>query len=134
MKLTENQRKYAKKWRKANPEKHNNWKYKNPLGQIIARLKTRAKNQNLDFNLTENDLIIPEKCPVFGTPLILHTKREIQKNLKTSVSVDRKDPSKGYTRDNIEIMSAFANRMKNNANSDELLKFAEWIQKTYKLS
>lgn len=132
MKLTEKQRKAAKKWRESNPEKHNNWKYRNPLGQILARLKTRAKTKRVEFSLVEEDLVVPEKCPVFGTPLVLHTTRKIKKDLKKSVSVDRKDSSKGYTKDNIQIMSAFANRMKNNANSDELLRFADWIYKTYK--
>lgn len=42
-------------------------------------------------------------------------------------SIDRKDPTKGYIKGNIEIISDKANRMKNNATRDELILFAKEI-------
>jgi len=44
-----------------------------------------------------------------------------------SYSVDRIDSSLGYTFDNLQIISAKANRAKNNLTEEELQKFASFI-------
>lgn len=37
--------------------------------KILKNAKQRAKSQGIPFNLTIDDIIIPEKCPLLGTPL-----------------------------------------------------------------
>lgn len=94
------------------------------------RAQQRAKNSGLEFDLKKEDIKIPTICPVFNTPLISHSGSS--GGTKYSPSLDRKDPSKGYTKDNIQVISQLANAMKANATKEELLKFAEWILRTYK--
>lgn len=95
----------------------------NPLKKLIAGAKRRSKLNNLPFNLTEDDLVIPEFCPVFGIAL------EISDNKPSdfSPSLDRIIPELGYVKDNVVVISNLANRMKSNATQDQLITFAKWI-------
>ena len=95
--------------------------------RILAQTKYRAKKINCDFNLEVSDIIIPDRCPVLDIELVINKK----KPKYNSISVDRIEPKLGYTKGNIQIMSYQANAMKQNATPEELLKFAEWVQKTY---
>ena len=39
------------------------------IKEMIRHAKNRADTANLPFNLTIDDITIPEKCPILGTPL-----------------------------------------------------------------
>lgn len=91
--------------------------------QILHRTKIRALSKNLEFNLVESDIIIPEICPILEVPLEIGTKGEYE----YSPSIDRIDNNKGYTKDNIQILSKKANSMKNSASSKELETFCKNI-------
>lgn len=97
--------------------------------KILNRLKVRATNRGMDFNLELEDIIIPEICPVLGIPIKENKGRPGA--YKDSISVDRVDNSKGYIKGNIQILSQLANQMKGAASIEELQKFADWINKTY---
>lgn len=75
--------------------------------KILNRIKTRSTKKDREFNLTIDDIIIPEICPVFRVPIKIP-------------SVDRIDSTKGYTKDNIRIIENRANVLKNNATIQEL--------------
>lgn len=94
---------------------------------ILYRLKSRAKQKGLEFNLDESDIIIPQVCPVFGFEL----KQNEQAVRDNSISVDRIDNTKGYIKGNIQIMSNLANSMKKNASVEQLIMFANWVLKQY---
>lgn len=70
--------------------------------------------------------VTPKRCPVFKVPLTTGK----QTTHKWSPSADRIDPNKGYTRDNIQVISQFANVMKQNATLKELRQFGQWALKT----
>lgn len=108
---------YYKEYRKANVDAF-----------ILSQIKARAKKKGLDFSLELKDIQGVAHCPVFGYRL----KRGEGKAVPTSPSVDRIDPSKGYTKDNIQILSQRANAMKQDASPEELILFAEWVLRTYK--
>lgn len=89
--------------------------------RMLKDAKYRAKLKNLEFNLDLTDIIIPTLCPVFGTPMISNTKEK-----KDSPSLDRIDNSKGYTKDNIIVVSTKANLYKNSATIEELKRIVEF--------
>lgn len=88
---------------------------------LLERLKSKCHRYNLEFDLTVDDITIPDKCPVLGIPLKFGADRAYGQNAgEDSPSVDRIDSSKGYTKDNIIVVSWRANRIKSNATPDEL--------------
>lgn len=94
------------------------------------RAHTRSKIYNVPFNLELEDIIIPEMCPILNLPLIVKTGSP--GGCHHSPSLHRIIPEKGYVKGNVIVISQLANVMLNNASIENLLKFANWIQKTYK--
>lgn len=92
---------------------------KDPKVRLLARAKARARAKNVECIITVNDILIPDVCPVLGTAFVPNTEY--------AMSIDAINPRKGYTPDNIQVISMKANAMKNSASKDELIKFAEWV-------
>lgn len=92
---------------------------------LMSSVSGRAKRTGIEFSLVPEDLHIPPDllCPVFGIRMQIATK---QSNNPHSPSVDRIDPSMGYVKGNVQVISMLANRMKNNATKDQLHAFAIW--------
>lgn len=88
----------------------------------VARLKQSAKKRNIPFDLSWEDLDsigMPLKCKYLEVELDYYAE-----TLKyNSPSVNRIDPSKGYTKDNVEIISNMANSMLLNATKEQLKTF-----------
>lgn len=99
----------------------------NIRSKITNSAKSRVSENNIEFNIISEDIILPEFCPYFGKPL----KYGLNLQDNFSPSLDRIDPDKGYVKDNIQVISFLANRMKNNASRDELLLFAKGVIKLY---
>jgi ribosomal protein L37AE/L43A len=100
-----------------------------PEQKMLRRVKTRAIERGHSFNLDLADIVIPETCPILGTPLVVFKGRS--GGQPNSPALDRIDNSKGYVKGNIMVMSHLANMMKSSATEDELVMFANWIIKTY---
>jgi len=100
---------------------------KPPEYHMFTRAKDRAKKANQPFNITIEDIIIPAVCPYLGIPLQVNRKKQND----GSPSLDRINPSLGYIKGNIEVISNKANAMKYNATSEELLIFANAIIRRY---
>lgn len=83
---------------------------------LYKNIKSRCKRIGREFSIEFEDIIIPEKCPVFGFEL----KREDKKTWMCAPSVDRIDSSKGYIKGNITVVSRRANILKRDATIDEL--------------
>jgi hypothetical protein len=96
--------------------------YENPAAVLLSAAKVRAKKFGLDFNLELSDIVIPELCPVLKVPL--------KKGTSYAPSIDRVDNTRGYTKDNIQVISMRANTMKSSASDEELRAFADWIQQS----
>lgn len=82
---------------------------------LINRARSRAKHRGLPFDINPSDLTIPKFCPVM--PWI---ELSLDENRWTSPSIDRIDSSRGYTPDNVRIISNRANTIKSNATAEEL--------------
>lgn len=94
--------------------------------KLYMHLKNSAKRRNLDFNLSLtylNQLSFPISCPILQIP-IDYKSNKVQDN---SPSIDRIDNNLGYVNDNLQVISAKANRMKNSANDIELKLFARYF-------
>lgn len=96
---------------------------KDPLRYVYKGRKSKAKAQGIEFTIKYSDVIQPDICPILKTPFERHTW--------AAASIDRIDNNKGYTPDNIQVISRKANVMKNSASPEEMLKFADWVYATY---
>jgi hypothetical protein len=130
---SEERRAYYRAWGKqpANREKvmayKTSWRAANAPRMLLEAAKTRAKLRGIPFNLTLKDIVIPETCPVFGIPLTRHIGKGRMGGREDSPSLDRIDNTKGYTRDNVQVISRLANAMKSSANRQQLIAFAHWV-------
>ena len=96
--------------------------HNNPSSIKLALLrgaKQRAKTKNLEFNIDISDIDLPEVCPLLGIPLH-SSERKNNISVDGSYSLDRIDPTKGYIKGNVWVISYKANRIKNNASLEEL--------------
>lgn len=88
-------------------------------GDILCRCKYRAKKKGIPFNLTLEDIVIPDNCPVLGIPLDRAGIGE-KGARPDSPSIDRISPELGYTKGNVRIISHRANTLKANATLEEM--------------
>lgn len=89
---------------------------KTVLWRIYHAAKQRATKRGLDFDLEYTDVVIPATCPVLGIP-IYDSKGQATDH---SPTLDRVDNTRGYTKDNICVISKRANTIKSNATIQEL--------------
>jgi hypothetical protein len=104
-------------------EYYEHLKSSRPEVLLLRSAKHRSKVNNLAINITPEDIVIPEYCP------ILKIKLECSRvnASKNSPSLDKIIPELGYIKGNIQVISNLANTMKWDANFEELVNFAEWI-------
>jgi hypothetical protein len=101
------------------------WRDENPARYLWQKAKERAAKYKVDFDLEIEDIFWPTECPALKVPFEYGTPY--------AASIDRIDNSKGYTKDNIQVISRKANAMKRNATKEELRNFAQWALKTFPL-
>ena len=92
----------------------------------------RSKKKNLFIDITIKDLQElwnkqDGKCALTGFPMTLIWGTGV-KNIY-NLSIDRIDSSKGYTRDNIQLVCSAANMMKGYMEYNELIQFCKAIIK-----
>jgi hypothetical protein len=100
-------------------------KAQNPAQLLMYSVRARAKRTDTPFDLTANDLIVPEFCPVLGIPLRFSDKGRGD----NTPSVDRIEPDKGYVRGNVAVISWRANRMKSKFELAEFEALVTWWNK-----
>ena len=118
-----------KEWREKNKARHavmsSEWYHRtkeaNLKKYLLKYAKARAVKKKLPFDITEEDIVIPELCPIFNVPLVLGDPR-------FAPSIDRTIPELGYIRGNIIVMSRLANMMKWDSNQEELLLFCNGMK------
>lgn len=108
--------------------KHKIWYQKDIRKRLLERAKDRSKRKNFICDLTIEDIIIPEKCPLLNEEFkygSIHDKW-------FTYSIDRIDNSKGYVKGNIQVITYLANTMKSHASKKQLLTFAKNILELFK--
>ncbi len=103
--------------------------YHKKISMIICNCRIRATLRGVPFSLTRADIIIPDRCPIFGTSFrdAAPCRRDFSQSY--AASIDRIDSTKGYTKDNIIVVSCRANSIKADATVDELVKISRFYQK-----
>lgn len=102
------------------------YKYADKRRAMLDDAKKRARTRGLDFSLTIENVQWPEFCPIFGTKFDYTRGKGRAKD--TTPSLDRKDPLKGYTPDNVCVISWLANRIKTNATPEQVHAVAVWLK------
>ena len=97
-----------------------------PLLYMVRSLRGRAKHEGIPFDLTVDDVFLPEHCPVLGVKLA--AARGQGNRTEAAPSFDRLDSSKGYVRGNVWIISMRANRIKSNGSAEEHERIAAWMR------
>lgn len=100
------------------------------LRRITNNARFRAKRDNLVFNIDYHFLLNlwhkqQGKCALSNDPMVVKIGSGSGK-ATLSPSIDRIDPSEGYTRDNVQLLSVESNRHKSDKTNKEIL---EWSQK-----
>jgi hypothetical protein len=96
---------------------------KNIRQVLLTQSRQRAKKYHYEHNITIEDIIIPDVCPVLGIPIsISETKAS-----PNSPSLDRTDNTKGYIKGNVKIISFRANTLKSDASIEELEKILKYL-------
>ena len=93
--------------------------------KMFHNAQHRAKRKGVPFTITIDDIIIPEKCPLLNIELISSS----DKNDPRNPSLDQIVPGKGYTPDNIQVISYRANVLKWDATLQELKTLVENLEK-----
>jgi hypothetical protein len=106
---------YAKRWQED----------KGPAYRLWAGARSRARKQGIPFDLEINDIIIPDKCPVFGVPL---ERAEGKGAADNSPTLDKLIPSLGYVKGNIAVISWKANRLKSNGTLQDFEALVDWLR------
>lgn len=117
--------------RKANQEKRQKatiaWVINHPGYYMLKNAQYRAKKLGLPFDLTFEDVQIPEICPVLGIPLV--SKEGRHGFLDNSPSLDRIIPALGYVRGNVRVISNRANTIKRDATMTELEAIVAYLKR-----
>lgn len=83
---------------------------------LLRAAKARAKKKNIPFNITIEDFVLPERCPLLEIPLTVG----YGSSQENSYSLDKIIPELGYVKGNVWVISNKANMIKNNASLNEL--------------
>lgn len=117
--LVEYRKAYYQANRKKVDERAKRYWDNNPARYLVHVASKRAKKYNIEFSITTDDVFIPDVCPILKVPF--------EKRTMHAMSLDRKDPTKGYVPGNVQVISRKANSMKSNATPEELRQFAQWV-------
>ena len=96
----------------------------NPAHFLFLEARSRAKERNLPFDIEESDIIVDEFCPVLGIKMNVN----IGLRRDDSPTLDKITPSLGYVKGNIKVISFRANRIKSDANLQELEKITKYVK------
>ena len=89
-----------------------------PEERLFRNVKGSSKRKGLDFDLSLEDIVIPDVCPILGIPFNLEVGG--QGGDVNGPSVDRINSHKGYTKDNVWVISKKANMCKSDLTLEQL--------------
>lgn len=99
------------------------------LSYIMRGVRYRARKSNVECEIDAEFLNVLLKkqdgcCAISGITL---TFEKGQGHISTNASVDRINPTRGYTSDNVQLVAHQVNTMKSNLNLSELITWCNLI-------
>jgi len=94
--------------------------------KMLQHARNRARLYSREFNITIDDINIPEFCPVLGIKL-----EHGWGDSRSCPTLERIDNGQGYIKENILVVSAWANRIKNDAEYQDILKVGNFYKKLH---
>lgn len=92
---------------------------------LVQAARCRAKKRGLACTVVPSDIEpLPITCPRLGIPVGRHSNRWAE----GSWTLDRIDNTKGYTPDNVQVVSRRANTLKGDATLQELVQMGQWAE------
>lgn len=92
---------------------------------LLRAAKARAKKKGIPFDITIDDFILTEECPLLEIPLTVGYGN----SLENSYSLDKIIPELGYVKGNVWVISNKANMIKSNASLKELQLLTKNLEK-----
>ena len=90
------------------------------ISNAVYVIRNKCKENNIPCDFTIDDLIpFPLSCPITGHSINYFNKGK--GGLDDSPSIDRVEPTKGYVKGNVRIISFKANRMKQDASPKDTM-------------
>lgn len=87
--------------------------------------KRRAEKNGVPFEITPDDIVVPRYCPILGIELC---KSDTRTSHEASATLDRINPTRGYVRGNVLVISDRANRSKSNLTTAELRRVVAFLE------
>lgn len=95
----------------------------NPSGYLFRVAKYRAEKHGIPFDITKEDIVIPDVCPITGAKLDVLTS-----NYATGASLDKVDNALGYVKGNVRVISRKANRIKGDGTIEQFEKIIAYMR------
>lgn len=124
---------YRPKMRKIIDEKRRTEPHKYLAENICHGIRQRARRQSLSIDPEVNEHLVEQlikqqpNCQCCGVAYDIDSKRE-GIALRTSPSIDRFDPSQGYTLDNIELICFHCNNLKRHGSLRDFERIVRWMK------
>lgn len=93
----------------------------------MTRLRYRARREGYEFSIDWEDILPPTHCPVLGMKLDYNLSGKANA-IGSAPSVDRFDNNKGYSKENVRVISVRANLLKKDANVDEIRALLRYME------
>lgn len=105
------------------------------LAYITRNTRQRAKKEGIEYDIDVEFIRIlleaQEGCCALSRVQLTFTKGE--GHIPTNASIDRIDPCKGYTKDNVQLVAWQVNVMKSNLSTTQLAEWCQLILKVLRL-
>lgn len=108
-----------------NYEDRKRWMKENWLRRMLTVAKARAKRNNIEFDITLEDVLVPTHCPITGIKL---EAGHVGGKMK-SYSLDRIDNAKGYIKGNVALISHRANSCKSDLSLEEARRLVAYMER-----
>lgn len=119
--------------REGKPQKHTK-KFGDIHQSYLCVLRSRAKNKNLEFNITGKylwSLFIRQnkKCALSGLDISFPPAWGAKSKTQITASLDRVDSAKGYVKGNLQWVHKTINSMKMDMTDQEFIKLCKMVAK-----